>query len=212
MTSPWTSPWATARNVRRIARPNASSGAHRIGTWFVAASLALMGTAAAQTITVNGVIDATIDGEARHWTTLYVTDVEDGPQSTATFYPVMMNMVDMTVQGHVTEDGFRVAGALSITAMLMNGVPSGCPCPVPDPEIMWFSGTSMFEDVYQSIEAEVVLDEVEPVGDDAWRVRGTFRGVLAYLESVYDEPDESRTVTIEGTFTVDPMILDSAEE
>ncbi|MFO7544877.1 MAG: hypothetical protein R6W77_05220 [Trueperaceae bacterium] len=208
-----TSRWRTLGNVRRTTRSaRTSSGALRIGTWLVAALLTMVGTATAQTVTVNGTIDATIDGEARRWTTLYVTDVEDGPQSTAAFHRTFMNLVDMTVQGHVTEGSFQVAGALAVTAMLMNGVPTGCPCPVPDPEILWFSGTSMFEDVYQSVEAEVVLDVVEPVGENAWRVHGTFRGVLAYLESVYVEPDESQTVTIEGTFAVDPMILDSDEE
>jgi hypothetical protein len=202
-------------------RRGAQRGGKRVGPrWARSAVLTLIAvgmtfvtcTAAAQTATVNGTIDASIDGEARRWTTLYVADSEEGAQSSASFHSFGFGMLDMTVQGHLTEGRFQVAGALSISAMLMAGIPSDCPCTVPDPEILWFAGTGMFEDVYQSITAELVLDVVETVGESAWRVEGSFSGVLAYIERVGMEPDESKTVTIEGTFAVDPMILEGDGE
>lgn len=170
------------------------------------------GLATAQSVAVNGVIEATIDGEARRWTTLFVADSDEGAQSSASFYDGGFGMLDLTVQGHLSEGSFQVAGALAITAMLMGGVPDGCPCPVPDPEILWFAGSGMFENVYRSIEATLVLDVVEPVGEGAWRVEGSFSGTLAYIERVGTEPDEDRTVQVSGTFAVNPMILEADAE
>lgn len=207
---PFPKVFATRRTARR---PGPRWTRFALFTLIMAGMAFMTGTTMAQNVTVNGTIDASIDGEARRWTTLYVADTEEGTQSSASFHRLGFgNMLDMTVQGHLTEGRFQVAGALSISAMLMGGVPSDCPCTVADPEILWFAGTGMFEDVYESISAELVFESVEPVGENAWRVEGRFSGVLAFIERVGMEPDESKTVTIEGTFAVDPMILEGEGE
>lgn len=170
--------------------------------------LALLGSAVAQ-FEVSGTIEGAIDGEARTWYTLSF-DSDQGPDGTAwlrDFGNDYYTMVSLEIQAH-DEPRYKTEGTLTLGGSLTQDF-ADCPCTLGEPDIMYFSSASMFSDVYQSIEAELIIESAVVLDDGAVRLSGTFTGLLGLVKEVMkgDDPDTERTISVEGTFTLDRALL-----
>lgn len=170
--------------------------------------LALLGSAVAQ-FEVSGTIEGAIDGEARTWYTLSF-DSDQGPDGTAWlryFGNDYYTMVSLEIQAH-DEPRYKTEGTLTLGGSLTQDL-ADCPCTLGEPDIMYFSSASMFSDVYQSIEAELIIESAVVLDDGAVRLSGTFTGLLGLVKEVMkgDDPDTERTISVEGTFTLDRALL-----
>lgn len=173
-------------------------------------TLAGLGTAAAQ-FEVIGTATGSLDGEARTWYFLGF-EGDEGPDGTARLEamevgPVVFYMLDL--QGHAEERNL-VAGTLSVTGTMWSGV-EACPCVFDESEVMYFSTSSMFEAVYQSLESEVVLESVELADGGPVSARGRFSAVLGLVANVVSdrEPDPERTIQIAGEFVIDRVVYEA---
>ena len=148
---------------------------------------------------VTGTLTGTVDGEERAWVT-FVLDTDDGPRSSASWNLLMDRIFTMSIQGH-REPRFQVEGAiaLSITGF---SVPSACPCSFENAEIFYWTSSSTLSDVYTSTGNTLTLTSFERLDDATFSARGTFSGTLMYHASPTSEPDEERTIEVEGTFDV----------
>ncbi len=157
-----------------------------------------------------GLIEGTIDGEPRTWYALSYRDDEGTVDGTAHYQIWFERMFDLEIQAH-PEPRFAVEGTLSVRGSSWDGVPSDCPCVLNDPEVSYWSGSSMFDDVYMidhdAPDVDVTLDLFEPVGDDAYRAEGSFRAVLFRYAGFLDEADLDDSLTVEGTFTIERVLL-----
>lgn len=163
-----------------------------------------LSNAAAQ-FTVIGTVTGTLDGEERVWYALGY-DGEDGSDSTARlsrFGVGVASYSTLDIQAH-SEQRFVIAGTLSISGIL-NSL-EGCPCVVSFPEVMYFSTSSMFESVYDTLDAEVVVEALELAADGTYRVTGTFRALLGFVEHVMrNEADPGQTIELSGTFAIERL-------
>ena len=191
----------------------ASSTRAGVAAAFAAALLWLAAPASlavAQEFDEIGVIEGTIDGEPRTWYALSYRDDDGTVDGTANYQIWFERMFDLDVQAH-PEPRFAVEGTLSVRGSSWDGVPSDCPCPLNDPEVSYWSGSSMFADVYMidhdAPEASLTLDLFEPIGDDAYRAEGSFRAVLFRYAGFLEEPDRDDSITIEGSFTIERVLL-----
>jgi len=184
------------------------SGALGAGRWVrSAASLlaaAMVTTAAAQvTFSVTGTVTGTLDGEERAWNVLEY-DAGEGPDSTSwlrTLSVGPVTLIMLEVQAHPGER-FAIEGTLVLGGVL--GSLEGCPCAVSEPEVTYVPTESLFEDVYKSLDAEVVVSSLERSADGTYRVTGTFRALLGHVGDIRrDRPDPDMTMRVEGRFALD---------
>lgn len=178
-----------------------------------AAILALAGwlsTAAAQFETI-GTLTATLGGEARTWFAVaYEDDGEvDGTASLTSLSVGPTTMYSLHLQGHV-EPTFVIEGTLAIDATFLSPL-DDCPCVIGTSEVYYFTTSSMFGDVYQSITAELVVESFEMIDDGVAAVRGSFSALLGFVESPTsgEEPDPERSLELAGQFVIDRMLVES---
>ncbi len=169
----------------------------------------LLGTAPialAQTAT-TGTVNGTLDGEVRTWHVLEHRS-DEGVDGSATILAMPGFRGDsyiLDVQAH-PEERFSVEGALHLSGMFDSL--EGCPCELTLTDSMFWTTSSMFDAVYQALEATVVVDSVAQVEDGVYRVTGSFSALLGFMESAMEEgPDATRTVMIEGTFDLERVLL-----
>ena len=159
---------------------------------------ALAGAAATGTIT------GTVDGSALQWNTLEI-DVEGEKQNTAT-YNVMMDMFyNFSLQGH--QDGRLIEGAVSIDFSSFSGPLVACPCEFTG-DIMYWTTTAMFDDVYLANEAVITVLEAEELPNGGLRLVGTAEGQLdfhANLMSQEEPAGDPVAITLE--FSIDKVTL-----
>lgn len=169
---------------------------------------AALGTAVAQFERV-GVITATLDGEARIWYVLSY-DGEDGSDSTATLEIVNFGVGSITslnVQGHA-EEWFSVEGALVLGGTALAAL-EDCPCTLTGSEIMYFATSSMFKDVYVSIDSELTIETFAMIAEDVASLSGTFSALLGFVENPVgpEEPDPERAIAVQGEFVIERMMV-----
>ena len=166
--------------------------------------LALLGNAAAQ-FEVNGIIEGTVDGEARTWYTL-AFDSDQGPDGTAwlrDYGNEYFTMVLLDIQAH-DEPRYKTEGTLTLGGSLTQDL-ADCPCTLGEPDIMYFASGSMFSNVYVTIEAELVVESATAADDGTVLLTGTFTGLLGFVADALQgsDPDRERAITVAGTFTLD---------
>jgi hypothetical protein len=73
---------------------------------------------------------------------------------------------------------------------------------------MYLASESMFSDVYVTIEAQLVIESAVAGDDGSVALIGTFSGLLGFVANAVDgsAPDSERTITVEGTFTLDRVL------
>lgn len=162
--------------------------------------LVTFGSAAAQN-EVTGTVEAVINGESRSWYTMLLKVAETG-QPTATWSDDFG--ATFSIQAH-PEQRFSVEGTLSIEFWAFE-FPGDCPCTFPEASVIFWSTSSMFENVYEDPEATVTITSIEPVGDGVFAVEGSFSATLVFQASLRDEPDPSDTLEVEGTFVIERML------
>lgn len=162
---------------------------------------AFLATAAAQ-FEVTGTIEGTIDGEARTWYALeYQSD--EGTDGTAWLRDLgneVFTMMLVEVQAH-DEPRYKIEGTLTLGGSLSRALDT-CPCTLSEVEVLYFPTSSMFTDVYHSLQAELVVERAEPAHDGTVHITGTFTAELGLVEDVMQgtEPDPERAITVEGRF------------
>lgn len=169
--------------------------------------LAVLATGLAQDVT--GTISARLGDEVRTWSTIG-TATDDGYQATASWTSFMDSFVTISIQGH-TEAAFRVEGTLSIDATHFGSFPTDCPCDISEAEVMYWTSSSMFENVYVGEDAVVTLTTVEPLGGDAYRIEGTFSATLTFYPSALGEPAGDDTLAVEGSFVIERLPRESLD-
>lgn len=173
----------------------------------VTAVLSWLVAAAAQT-EVSGTITGTLDGEPRNWYTLSLA-TDQGNDGTAWLRNVGNDAFAMRlleIQGH-DEPRFKTEGTLTLGGSIMQPLAT-CPCAVTEPEIMYFSSSSMFSSVYDTIEATLVVEAVTAADDGTLHLTGNFTAVLGFVEDVMKstQPDPTRTLAVEGTFDLEQVL------
>lgn len=165
-----------------------------------------LGTAAAQ-FEVIGTVTGTLDGAERTWYALGY-EGEDGFDATAwfrsnNFGPVSMHGLDLQVHA---EKRYLIEGTLSITGTTYSDL-EDCPCAFEESAVTYFPTSNMFEGVYESLEAELVVASFEVVEEEVVAIRGTFSAVLGFIENAMSgaDPDPTKTLTIEGEFSMDRL-------
>lgn len=162
--------------------------------------------AAAQT-TVTGGVTATFDGEERTW---YILEHQSDARSQSSANMMVMDtfsgpVYTVDIQAH-PEERFSVEGALHISGMLDSI--EGCPCALTLTDALYWTTSSMFNEVYQAVESEMTVETVEEVGEGVFRLTGSFSARLGFVESAMQgDPDTGRTVTIAGTFVADRVLV-----
>jgi hypothetical protein len=178
--------------------------------WFVALAIAfalLVPTfALAQEARVVGTVDGLLGGEPRSWYFLDF-DTEDGPQATAYYLDVMpgTGLFGLTFQAHA-EPRFVTEGTLAIDLTLFGGLPSGCPCELDEVEVLYFSASSMFSEVYVSDEpgtASLTLTRFDEIEPGVFTVEGHFEALLHYLEDLGSPVDVGRPLAVSGSFVIE---------
>src|SRR5690606_1221219 len=121
--------------------------------------------------------------------------------SSHAFGPVSTYGLDLQVHA---EKRYLIAGTLSITGTTYSAL-EDCPCAFEESEVMYFSTYSMFEGVYESLQVELVVESFEEVEAGIVGIRGTFSAVLGFIADPISgaEPDPTKTLTVEGEFSID---------
>lgn len=178
----------------------------RLGLSVVVA--ALLGTAAAQ-FEVSGTVEGTVDGDARTWYTLeYASD--QGADGTAWLRNLgndMFTMMMVEIQAH-DEPRYKTEGTLSLGGSLTQAF-GDCPCTLSEVQILYFSSSSMFTDVYQSIQAEMIVESAQPADDGTIHLTGTFSARLGLVEDAMQgtEPDPERAIDVAGSFDLGRVLM-----
>lgn len=191
--------------IARRKRPN-----RVVFVLLAALALAFPAVAAAQTV-VTGQMTATFDGEERTWHLL------EHQSSARTQTSSSMGAIEtfrgrtysLNLQGQA-EERFGVEGSLALGGMLESL--DDCPCGLDLTDLIYFtsssSSSSMFSAIYKAIESEVSVETIERIDEGVYSVSGSFRAVLGWIEDTRQgDPDPSRTVTVEGTFAADRVLL-----
>lgn len=163
--------------------------------------LALSGSVLAQSARVLGTIEGTLGGEPRTW---YALDLAgpDGSDPTASVTDFGFGLLSISIVAK-PEQRFMVEGAISIDITVMGAL--DCPCVFDDAEIVYWSSSSMFSDVYLSDEpgmARVTITRWEQVADGVFALEGEVEAELVYHEGVFAEADESRTLRLEASISI----------
>ena len=160
---------------------------------------------AAQDFEVTGTIQATLGGEERSWNTRGF-ETPDGYQATSSWSLISDIAASLALQGY-TDDSFQVEEILSVEFASLGGFPNDCPCTFAHAEVGYWTTSSMFGDVYLTDEGEVTLTSVEQLGEDTYRIEGTFRGTLTFEEDVVDDiSDPDNTLEVEGSFVIERLV------
>src|SRR5690606_25043945 len=109
----------------------------------------------------TGVIAGVLDGAELQWRTLAI-DTEEGTQNTANYDVFMERFYSFTLQGH--QGTSLIEGTLSISFTSLGGPLTDCPCDITG-EIMYWTTTSMFNDVYMAEDAVITVLEFEELSD-----------------------------------------------
>jgi hypothetical protein len=168
-------------------------------------ALAVSATALAQSARVIGTLQGTLGGEQRTW---YALDFDgSGPtDATATYSDFGFGMVGISIVAN-PEQRFMVEGAISIDLMAMSGM--DCPCVFDDADVGYWSGRSMFSELYVSDEpgwVRVTVTRWERVSEGVFTLEGEVEAELVFLEGLGSEPDGGRTLRLEAVFTIDEVL------
>ena len=165
-------------------------------------ALTLAASVLAQGVRVLGTIDGTLGGEPRTWYALdYGLDADEA-QPTATFSDFGFGFLSLSIVAN-PEQRFMVEGAISVDITAMAGL--DCPCVFDDAEVVYWSGPSMFSDLYVSDEpgrARVTITRWEQVSDGVFALEGEVEAELVYREGIFAEPDGARTLRLEASIAI----------
>ena len=165
--------------------------------------IAVLATASAQ-FEVTGTIEGSLDGETRNWYTLeYQSEgADDGTAWLRNLGNEMFTMMLVEIQAH-DEPRYKIEGTITLGGSLTQPFEE-CPCTLTEVEILYFPSSSMFSNVYQSIEAEMIVDSIETADDGSIHLSGTFSAVLGLVEDVMQgtDPDPERSITVAGEFDI----------
>lgn len=169
--------------------------------------LAWLGVAVAQ-FEVTGTIEGTIDGENRTWYTLEYASEEglDGTAWLNNYGNDVFTMMFLEVQAH-DEPRYKTQGTLTLGGSLTQDL-ADCPCVLGEPDIMYFTSTSMFADVFTTIDAELIIESAEAADDGTIRLVGTFTALLGFVENALQgtDPDPESTILVEGSFDLERVL------
>jgi hypothetical protein len=168
-------------------------------------SLALTSMALAQGVRVLGTIEGTLGGEPRTWYALDYGLGPEGPEPTATYSDFGFALLSISIVAN-PEQRFTVEGAISIDITAMAGL--DCPCVFDDAAVVYWSGSSMFSDLYVSDDpgrARVTITRWEQVSDGVFALEGEVEAELVYLEGLAAEPDGGRTLRLEAVIALDEV-------
>ncbi len=166
--------------------------------------------ALAQGLEVSGTIQATLGGEARSWNTFGTETVEDY-HPTASWSLFMDSFATLSIQGHIGSM-FSVENALALELSSFSGFPQDCPCTFTDASFMYWTTPDMFSGVYSTEAGQVTLTKVEPLGGDAYRLEGTFRGTLSQLDLMTDTTNPEDSFEVDGSFVIERLLRDDQGE
>jgi hypothetical protein len=170
--------------------------------------LALVTSVWAQDATILGTIDGTVDGEPVQWYQIELPG-PGGATPLSSWSSPFAGIHEVTLQGF-QEPRFMLEGAIAISLSLTGGLPTDCPCRYDafSASLLYLSEGSMTESLYVSDEggdASVVIDVFEPVGEDAYRVTGSFEARLVFVRDLASGPDPDDAIDVAGTFTIEPL-------
>ena len=166
--------------------------------------LAFTAVALAQSPRTIGTVEGNLDGEAWTW---YALDF-GGPgevEPTAYFSDFGFGLLQISIVAN-PEQRFMVQGALSIDIAVMGGL--DCPCVFDDAEVVWWSTSSMFNEVFVSDEpgwARVTITRWEPVGEGVYVLEGQVEAELVFIERLGSEPNADRVRRLDATFRIDEL-------
>lgn len=156
--------------------------------------------------TTTGTISGALDGAELEWRTLEL-EGEDGLQNTAN-YDVMMDMIyNYTLQGHM--EGAYTEGALAIAFSSFSGPLVDCPCEFTG-EILHWTTSSMFRNVYADYEAVITVVAAELLEGGALRLVGTATGQLEFYESAMNPEPSGDAVSVSLEFEIERATLEEA--
>lgn len=167
-------------------------------------SFALAAAGLAQSARTLGTIEGTLGGEPRTW---YALDFggQGDIESTASFTDFGFGMMVLSLVAN-PEQRFMVEGALSIDVTVMGGL--DCPCVFDDAEVVWWSTSSMFSELFVSDEpgwARVTITRWEQRDEGVFVLEGEVEAELAFLAGITADPDGDRTLRLEATFRIDEV-------
>lgn len=168
-------------------------------------ALSLAGAALAQAPRSLGTIEGTLGGEARTW---YALDFGEAGEvePTATITDFGFGVVQVSIVAN-PEQRFMVSGALMIDISVFGTLE--CPCTFDDADVVWFSTSSMFGEIYVSDDpgwAVVTITRWEQVDEGVYALEGEIEAELAFLESIGTDPDAERTLRLDATIRIDEVI------
>jgi hypothetical protein len=170
----------------------------------IALALALAAIALAQDTRTLGTIEGLLGGEERTWYALdYGGTGEVEPTATVTDYGFGMLQISVTAN---LEQRFMVTGSLMIDISVMGEL--DCPCVFDDADVVWWSSSSMFNELYVSDDpgwARVTITRWESVGEGVFALEGEVEAELVFLEGIASEPDADRTLRLEATIRIDEV-------
>lgn len=170
------------------------------------AALALLVSSAFAQVDRIGTIDGTVDGVPTTWH-LLALPTDEGPQSMVTHTELGPGFLLISLQAFA-EERFMIEGTLTIDVTLVAD-PSSCPCVVDDADVLLFTSSSMFNQVYMSDEAPayatVTITRFEPIREGVYALEGTVDAYLTFAESAFGERDESRAVRVEASFVTESV-------
>ena len=167
-------------------------------------ALGLAAAGLAQSARSLGTIEGTLGGEPRTWYALDFGGAGD-VESTATVTDFGFGVLQISVVAN-PERRFMVEGALSIDLAVMGAL--DCPCVFDDADVVWWSSSSMFNELYVSDEpgwARVTIDRWEPVAEGVFALQGEVEAELVFLAGLGSEPDGERMLRLEATFAIDEV-------
>jgi len=178
---------------------------HRAATALVLTLVfALFAAALAQQTRTLGTIEGLLGGEERTWYALDyggTGDVE--PTATVTDFGFGMLQISLTAN---LEQRFMVEGSLMIDISVMGEL--DCPCVFDDADVVWWSSSSMFRELYVSDapgRARVTVTRWEQVDEGVFALEGEIEAELVFLEGIGSEPDADRTLRLEATIRIDEV-------
>lgn len=151
----------------------------------------------------TGVITGTLGGAELQWQTLAI-DTPGEVQSTATYSILMDRFYNYSLQGH--QGSSLIEGAVTIAFSSVTGAFTDCPCEL-EGEIMYWTTTAMFEDVYLAQDAIITILEVEELAEDVLRLVGTAEGQLNFYPNLMNQEQTDETAEIQLEFSVNQVNL-----
>jgi hypothetical protein len=162
------------------------------------------GATFAQTLKPVGTITGTVDGEPFE---LVVSEgeMEGVIVSNAYWNSWMTDVLDVTIIGQSRPSLFSFTPGAMLIDFTLTGLAGPCPCEVTSTSLFYSPEGGFTSNVYDDLEATATVGSIEELEPGVYRITGTFSGVLGLKVGIMDRPDPERTVTIEGSFTVERL-------